>query len=403
MGGISFERSASRRAGSKLSFLSFPVSDGGRDWTCAGILTVPEASSSPAPAVIVVHGSNGVDSRGESATEALNAAGIATFEIDLWAAHGVMGPETRPKSPFETVPDVFAALAVLAARPDIDAARIGLSGFSWGGLMTMLAATRAIHDKYAAAGARFAAFAPFYPVAWIYNVVPGFDFRDLTGPVLIQLGAADTYDDPDTGERLLATLDEADRAKVTLHIHPGATHAWDRREPDITVHDPFSHKGQGGPTLFAYDAATARRSAGLLTDFFAAAFGIARPAPPKSFVKPFADARRVGDVLFLSGDIGFDPATGKLAPGGIGPETRQAFENISATLARHGLALADIVKCTVMLADMNEWAAFNEVYLTYFDKDSLPARSAFGATALAFGARMEIECIARYPAGAETP
>lgn len=397
MAGISFERSASRRADGKVAFLSFPVSDGDRAWTCAGVLTIPNAATTPAPAVVVVHGSNGIDSRGESATAALNAAGIATFEIDLWAAHGVAGPETRPKSPFETVPDVFAALAVLAARSDIDSARIGLSGFSWGGLMTMLAATRSIQDKYAGDGPRFVAFAPFYPVAWIYNVVPGFDFRELAGPVLIQLGAADTYDDPDTGENLLGTLTEADRAQVTLHVHPGATHAWDRREPDITVHDPFSHKGKGGPTLFAYDAATTRRSTGLLTDFFAAAFGIERPSAPKGFVKPFADARRAGDILFLSGDIGLDPATGTLAPGGIGPETRQAFENIRTTLARYELTFADIVKCTVMLADMAEWGAFNEVYLTYFGKDALPARSAFGASGLALGARMEMECIARYP------
>ncbi len=400
MGGVAYERSAARRADRKVSIVSFQVSDGGRAWTCAGLLSLPQAVAAPAPAVIVVHGSNGVDSRGESATEALNAAGIATFEIDLWAAHGVAGPETRPKSPFETVPDVFAALATLAARPEIDPGRIGLTGFSWGGLMTMLAATEAIQAKYGVGGARFAAFAPFYPVAWIYNVVPGFDFRALTGPVLLQLGAADTYDDPDTGEHLLATLDEADRAKVTLHVHPGATHAWDRREPDITVYDPFSHKGQGGPTLFAYDAATARRSTGLLTDFFGMAFGLEAPVAPKGFVKPFADARRVGDLLFLSGDIGLDPATGKLAPGGIGPETRQAFDNIRATLGRYGLTLADIVKCTVMLADMDEWAAFNTVYLTYFEADALPARSAFGATALALGARMEIECIARYPADA---
>ncbi|MFT3808906.1 MAG: Rid family hydrolase [Micropepsaceae bacterium] len=398
MGDVSYERTASRRADRKIAFLSFPVSDGDRTWTCAGILSIPAAAPLPAPAVIVVHGSNGIDSRGEGATDALNAAGVATFEIDLWAAHGVAGPETRPKSPFETVPDVFAALAVLAARPEIDEARIGLSGFSWGGLMTMLAATRAIQGKYAAAGARFAAFAPFYPVAWIYNAVPGFDFRDLTGPVLIQLGAADTYDDPDTGDALLATLSAADRANVTLHVHPGATHAWDRREPDITVHDPFSHKGKGGPTLFAYDAATARRATGLMTDFFTAAFGIAAPAAPRGFVKPFADARRVGDILFLSGDIGLDPETGKLAPGGIEPETRQAFRNISATLARHGLTLSDIVKCTVMLDDMAEWGAFNAVYLTFLDKDALPARSAFGTSGLALGARMEIECIARYPA-----
>lgn len=118
--------------------------------------------------------------------------------------------------------------------------------------------------------------------------------------------------------------------------------------------------------------------------------------PVKPFKKPFADAVRVGDVLYLSGDIGFDPSKGKVVPGGIAAEARRAMENIGATLARHGLGFDDVFKCTVMLADMSEWAAFNEVYLTYFKPDRLPARSAFGCSGLALGARVEIECMARF-------
>jgi enamine deaminase RidA (YjgF/YER057c/UK114 family) len=81
-----------------------------------------------------------------------------------------------------------------------------------------------------------------------------------------------------------------------------------------------------------------------------------------------------------------------LVAGGIESETRQMFQNIARTLEQNGLSFDDVFKCTVMLADMNEWRAFNAVYLEYFKPDRLPARSAFGASGLALGARVELEC-----------
>jgi 2-iminobutanoate/2-iminopropanoate deaminase len=107
---------------------------------------------------------------------------------------------------------------------------------------------------------------------------------------------------------------------------------------------------------------------------------------------PFCEAVRVGTMLYLSGQIGLD-ASMKLVPGGITAETRQTMENIRTTLERYGSSLDHVIKVTVMLADMNEWAEMNKVYVTYFAKH-LPARSALGANGLAFGARVEIECIA---------
>jgi len=107
---------------------------------------------------------------------------------------------------------------------------------------------------------------------------------------------------------------------------------------------------------------------------------------------PFSEAVRVGTMLYLSGQIGMDSSM-KLVPGGITPETRQTMENIKATLERYGSSLEHVIKVTVMLADMSEWAEMNKVYVTYFPKN-LPARSALGANGLAFGARVEIECIA---------
>jgi reactive intermediate/imine deaminase len=107
---------------------------------------------------------------------------------------------------------------------------------------------------------------------------------------------------------------------------------------------------------------------------------------------PFSAAVRVGDMLYLSGQLGTD-STGALVQGGIGPETRQTMENIRAVLEANGSSMDRVVKCLVMLADMAEWGAMNQVYVTFFP-DHLPARSAMGASGLALGARVEIECVA---------
>ncbi len=107
---------------------------------------------------------------------------------------------------------------------------------------------------------------------------------------------------------------------------------------------------------------------------------------------PFSEAVRVGPMLYLSGMLGLDSSM-RLVSGGIVTETRQTMENIKATLERYGFSLDHIVKMTVMLADMGEWAEMNKIYTTFFDTH-FPARSALGASGLAFGARVEIECIA---------
>jgi 2-iminobutanoate/2-iminopropanoate deaminase len=112
----------------------------------------------------------------------------------------------------------------------------------------------------------------------------------------------------------------------------------------------------------------------------------------KAMGLPFSMAVRVGDVLYLSGALGHLPGKMQLVPGGVEPETKQAMENIGRTLRAHGLTFDDVFKCTVMLADMSEWAAFNRVYVSYFKPDRLPARSAFGTSGLALGARVELEC-----------
>ncbi len=111
----------------------------------------------------------------------------------------------------------------------------------------------------------------------------------------------------------------------------------------------------------------------------------------KQINMPFSEAVRVGNLLFLSGQIGDVytdiPGQSKLAEGGIRPETRQTMENIKSVLERYGLRLENVVKCTCMLADIKEWGEMSEEYIKYFPINK-PARSAFAGTGLAMGARV---------------
>ena len=114
---------------------------------------------------------------------------------------------------------------------------------------------------------------------------------------------------------------------------------------------------------------------------------------------PFSEAVEVDGVFYLSGQIGIKPGTMKLVPGGITAESRQAMNNIKATLEANGLTMRDLVKCTVMLSDISKWSEFNDVYTSFFS-GRYPARSAMGVNGLALGAQVEIDCIA---AGAGKP
>jgi 2-iminobutanoate/2-iminopropanoate deaminase len=98
----------------------------------------------------------------------------------------------------------------------------------------------------------------------------------------------------------------------------------------------------------------------------------------------------VGDTLYMSGSIGSDPATGQLAKGGFEPELRQVMTNAQAVLKAAGMDLPDVVSVTAYLADMSDFARFNEVYREYFKADPLPTRSTVAVKELARGARVEL-------------
>lgn len=113
---------------------------------------------------------------------------------------------------------------------------------------------------------------------------------------------------------------------------------------------------------------------------------------PSDMPYPFSSAVRVGDVLYLSGQLGADESGKGVVPGGIEPETRAMFARIGKTLNQHGLTFDNVFKCQVFLADMADWPKFNAIYATYFKKGRYPARSAMGVNGLALGAKVEMEC-----------
>lgn len=107
---------------------------------------------------------------------------------------------------------------------------------------------------------------------------------------------------------------------------------------------------------------------------------------------PYSDAVSVGNLFFLAGQIGMDQSTRTMVTGGIQAETEQAIKNITAVLEHHGMNLDRVVKCTVILSDIENFAAFNEVYVKYFTNK--PARTTFAASGLAANAQIEIEVVA---------
>jgi reactive intermediate/imine deaminase len=140
-----------------------------------------------------------------------------------------------------------------------------------------------------------------------------------------------------------------------------------------------------GMTLLLSAAAANAQTERPAVEYFPSPAVNGRPAP-------FSTAVRVGDVLYLSGQIGIGP-DGKL-PDTFDGQAKQVMENIGGALKTRGLGWGDVFKCTVMIADMKNWPAFNAVYVPYFPHGKLPARSAFGANGLALGAQLELECMA---------
>lgn len=214
---------------------NLPESLGGR-------LLLPDANGAAAPAVLILHGSAGVDSRGARYAESLRRAGFVTLEVDIWQAMGVTAAN-RPRTVHETMPSVWGALSYLSARQDVDAQRIGVLGFSWGGVQTLLAAREPVSDR---SQPHFSAFAAMYPVCWIYNRVPGYGVSAISGPLQIGIGDRDDYDEGAGPCQALGSRLQQGGAQAAVNVYRNSYHGFDRLEPAAVVTDPYSHLGAGG-------------------------------------------------------------------------------------------------------------------------------------------------------------
>ncbi|MBM3732979.1 MAG: hypothetical protein FJW24_05860 [Acidimicrobiia bacterium] len=241
-------------------------------------LEMPKNAKDRVPAVVILHGSGGIDGRGQFHAQALNDAGIATLEVYMFARGN------RPQQgTVKTLTHGYGALKYLAGRPDIDPQRIGVMGFSWGGSMSMRMASKSVSDAFLAHsnGLRFAAHAPFYPVCWSHaRIARGGmpDYKAFTGaPVLLFAGGQDDYDAPDDCKNFLDALSEQTRNHMTLQFYPEATHGWDSQNGRArTFYDPHAFGGRGGQVRFTPDKTIAKDSRKRVVEFFARAFNAAQ-------------------------------------------------------------------------------------------------------------------------------
>ncbi len=237
----------------KYNFVSFdtfnPASEIQQPIKVAASLNVPR-SEDPVPVVIVVHGSGGVDERGDLYAKSLNKVGIATLELDMWAARGLDGGLSRPNHVRETLPDIYGAIQFLQTQPVIKADSIGLIGFSWGGVVAMLMSqeTHALADNVKGLVAN-------YPVCWAYNVVPGYEFTYVQPgrELLVISGEEDLYDGPGDCENLLNSLPPENQSQVSLLSLPRATHAFEQPRAPSEFYDPYAFRGQGGYVPIEYN------------------------------------------------------------------------------------------------------------------------------------------------------
>ncbi|MFG6431877.1 dienelactone hydrolase family protein [Roseateles sp. LYH14W] len=277
-----------------VSFISFQspnLASPGTPLTIQGKLSVPRHAERRGhrklPAVLILHGSSGVDARGDFYEAALNEAGIATLQIDMWQARGITGAGQRPNAPVMTYPDAFSALAFLAQQRGIDGARVGVLGFSWGGLVSLGTAERLYAGQFGG-GLTFKAHVAHYPVCYAWNNTAllaavrstpaqyGVQWINLTGaPVMIQVGTKDDYDNGSQPcEALAQSVNGSNGGIVSVKAYPGATHGWDRLMVPMVVADPFANQGSffstGVPPAvkFTPDADQAYQSRARVVRFF---------------------------------------------------------------------------------------------------------------------------------------
>lgn len=244
-------------AGTAINFTSL---DKEHPLKLSGTLYLPENSPSPCPAVVVVHGTMGIDSRGAFYRESILKAGIAMFEVDFKT--GIYtGPLSRP-SPEAILPMGFAALKELRKLPAIDPDRIGIMGFSMGGHLTVTAAFESNRKLWMGDEKGFATHAAFYPVCKTF--LEQSDCRMTGAPMIIFYGTEDTYGDGKSVPEFKRLLLEKYHFDVTTVEYAGVHHGFNRNEPPMSYRDPAAIGWIGH---MAWDANAANDSLTRVVDF----------------------------------------------------------------------------------------------------------------------------------------
>jgi dienelactone hydrolase len=256
------------------------VGGGDGDRKIEALVRQPSAGSGQTkyPAVIVFHSSWGWADDHEGAAyyaEALSKAGYVTLEPRMFPAWGGNGTASS------YLPEFFGVLKYAATRPDVDPNRIAVSGFSFGGILSLIAATKWANESYLNGSPRVAAYAPFYPVCWLLKAnvkgkpspVPTNAWLEWTGaPVKIFAGGKDDYDDrdPNACQEAIDSLPESARKSFSVKVYASATHGWDQRS-SATFYEPLACKGRGCNNSNLPDAQVTRQSIKDLIEFLGTA------------------------------------------------------------------------------------------------------------------------------------
>lgn len=262
--GLAILGSASAAFAQSSQRVDVPLKQG----TMAAWLTMPQRAQ-PVPAVVIAHGSGGLDGRSAPYLKALNAAGIATLEIEMFK------PNQRPGYPRESDPQALAALQYLAANPSIVPRKIAIMGMSYGGALTLRMAEEKIYPS--SLPLRYAALAALYPTCWAFVDGPAAKSGVLespTGrPLLILAATKDDYDAPDDCQKVVNRINATKPGTAALHMYPGATHQWDSTRGALTFSDSAARRGRGGNVSVFPQSAVTQDAAARTAAFFASALG----------------------------------------------------------------------------------------------------------------------------------
>jgi dienelactone hydrolase len=224
--------------------IDFSSLDSNHPYKVSGVLYLPENTASPVPAIVLVHGTMGIDKRSLLYRKPLLDAGIAIFEVDFKT--GVYKSTTDRPDPDTFLPLAFAALKELRKLPLIDPNRIGIMGFSLGGQVALRTALEGNQKQWMGEDKGFVAFATFYPVCKAFIKELDKSGSKLTGgPIIVFYGTNDSYGEGSAVPKLKKLLAKKFNFQLNTVEYPGASHAFNLHVPDMSYFDPAANGFRG--------------------------------------------------------------------------------------------------------------------------------------------------------------